>query len=125
MLEVAPEMPPGGADEDQGERAPDSKPPFWMMGALVLQPDVAEARAVDDVGGDADDTLMVLETDGIEIELETDGTELELEGDDTGLGLETDDIALELEIDDTGCGFGLLHLYNHQRVSGSSNHNRT
>ena len=86
------------------------------MGALVLQPDVGEARAVDDVGGDADDTVMVLETDG---------TEVELEGDDTGLGLEIDDIALELEIDDTGFGFGLLHLYNHQRVSRSSNHDHT
>ena len=89
----------------------------------MLQLDVAEARAVDDVGGDADDTVVVLETDGTEIELETDGTELELEGDDARLGLETDDIALELEIDDTGFGFGLLHLYNHQRVSESSNHN--
>ena len=82
----------------------------------MLQPDVAEARAVDDVGEDADDMVVVLETDG---------TELELEGDDTGLGLETDDIALELEIDDTGFGFGLLHLYNHQLVSRSSNHNHT
>ena len=91
------------------------------MGVLVLQPDVAEARAVDDVGGDADDTVMVLE----KIELETGSTEVELEGDDTGLGLETDDIVLELEIDDTGFGFGLLHLYHHQRVSGSSNHNHT
>ena len=46
---VAPDTPPDGADEDQGERVPDSKPPFWMTGALVLQPDVAEAKAVDDV----------------------------------------------------------------------------
>ena len=95
------------------------------MGPLVLQPDVAEARVVDDVGGDADDTVMVLETDGTEVELETDGAELKLEGDDTELGLETEDIGLELEIDDTGFGFGLLHLYNHQRFSGSFNHNHT
>lgn len=49
MLWVAPDTPPDGADEDQGERVPDSKPPFWMTGVFGLQPDVAEARAVDDV----------------------------------------------------------------------------
>ena len=63
--------------------------------------------AEDDAGGDADDTFKMLETDA---------TEVELDSDETGL---------DLESDDTGFGFGLLHLHNHQRVSGSSNHKNT
>ena len=48
---MAPETPPDGADALQGERVPLSKPPFWIMGLLVLHPDVAEATAVDIVDG--------------------------------------------------------------------------
>ena len=51
MLWVAPETPPDRADALQGARVPLSKPPFWIMGLLVLQPDVAEATAVDVVDG--------------------------------------------------------------------------
>lgn len=48
---MAPETPPDGADALQGERVPLSKPPFWITGLLVLQPDVAEATALDVVDG--------------------------------------------------------------------------
>ena len=70
----------------------------------------------DDAGGDADDTVMMLETDDTGRDLETDATKVELE---------SDDAELELESDETGFGFDWLHLYNYQRLSGSSHHKHT